>query len=48
MKLATDVRGGGLYLGGAQDPTMVQLGAQVAEARLKLVNKDRQERVIRP
>jgi hypothetical protein len=48
VKLATDVRGGGLYLGGAEDPTMVQLGAQVAEARLKLVNKDRQERVIRP
>ena len=48
VKLATDVRGGGLYLGGAEDPTMIQLGAQVAEARLKLVNKDRQERVIRP
>jgi hypothetical protein len=48
VKLATDVRGGGLYLGGAEDPTMVQLGAQEAEARLKLVNKDRQERVIRP
>ena len=28
VKLATDVRGGGLYLGGAEDPTMVQLGAQ--------------------
>ena len=48
VKLATDVRGGGLYLGGAEDPTMVQLGAQVAEAQLKLVNEDRQERVIRP
>lgn len=48
VKLATDVRGGGLYLGGAEDPTMVQLGAQVAEAQLKLVNKDRQEKVIRP
>jgi hypothetical protein len=48
VKLATDVRGGGLYLGGAEDPTMVQLGAQVAEAQLKLVNEDRQEKVIRP
>ena len=48
VKLATDVRGGGLYLGGAEDPTMVQLGARVAEAQLKLVNEDRQERVIRP
>ena len=48
VKLATDVRGGGLYLGGAEDPTMVQLGAQVAEARLKLVNKDGQEKVVSP
>ena len=48
VKLAVDVRGGGLYLGGAEDPTMVQLGADGAEARLKLVNKDRQERVVRP
>ena len=48
VKLATDVRGGGLYLGGAEDPTMARLGAQGAEARLELVNKDRQEKVIRP
>ncbi len=48
VKLATDVRGGGLYLGGAEDPTMDQLGARVAEAQLKLVNEDRQEKVIRP
>lgn len=48
VKLATDVRGGGLYLGGAQDPTMVRLAAEGVEARLELVNKDRQEKVIRP
>ena len=48
VKLATDVRGGGLYLGGAEDPTMARLGAQGADARLELVNKDRQEKVIRP
>ena len=48
VKLATDVRGGGLYLGGAEDPTMARLGAQGAEARLELVNKDRQAKVIRP
>src|SRR5262245_52945763 len=30
VKLATDVRGGGLYLGGAGDPTMARLGAQGA------------------
>ena len=48
VKLATDVRGGGLYLGGAEDPTMARLGAEGAEARLELVNKDRQAKVIRP
>ena len=48
VKLATDVRGGGLYLGGAEDPTMARLGAEGAEARLELVNKDRTEKVIRP
>jgi hypothetical protein len=48
VKLATDVRGGGLYLGGAEEPTMARLGAQGAEARLELVNKDRQEKFIRP
>ena len=48
VKLATDVRGGGLYLGGAEDPTMARLAGDGAEARLKLVNKDRTEKVIRP
>jgi hypothetical protein len=48
VKLATDVRGGGLYLGGAEDPTMVRLGADGGEVELKLVNKERQEKVIRP
>ena len=48
VKLATDVRGGGLYLGGAEDPTMVRLAGDGAEAHLELVNKDRQEKVIRP
>jgi hypothetical protein len=48
VKLATDVRGGGLYLGSAQDPTMARLGAQGAEARLDLVNKDRQAKDVRP
>jgi hypothetical protein len=48
VKLATDVRGGGLYLGGSEDPTMARLGADGAEAHLELVNKDRHEKVIRP
>src|SRR4051812_36508449 len=48
VKLATDVRGGGLYLGGTQDPTMARLSGDGAEARLQLVNEDRTEKVIRP
>ena len=48
VKLATDVRGGGLYLGGAEDPTMARLGADGAKAYLELVNKDRKAKVIRP
>ena len=48
VKLATDVRGGGLYLGGAEDPTMARLAGDGAEAHLELVNKDRKEKVIRP
>jgi hypothetical protein len=48
VKLAVDVRGGGIYLGGAENPTMARLGCQGAGASLELVNKDRQEKVIRP
>jgi hypothetical protein len=48
VKPAVGVRGGGLYLGGAEDPTMARLAGDGAEARLELVNKDRQEKVIRP
>src|SRR3954470_5393702 len=48
VKLATDLRGGGLYLGGAEDPTMVKLGADGAEVELKLVNKDRTEKIVKP
>jgi hypothetical protein len=48
VKLATDVRGGGLYLGGAEDPTMARLGAEGAEAHRELVNHDWHEMVIRP
>jgi hypothetical protein len=48
VKLATDLRGGGLYLGGPEDPTMTRLGADGAKAYLDPVNKDRQAKVIRP
>src|SRR6476661_4477756 len=48
VKLAADVRGGGLYLGGAEDPTMARLAGDGAGARLELVNKDRTQKIIRP
>jgi hypothetical protein len=48
VKLAVDVRGGGLYLGGAEDPTMARLSGDGPEAKLQLVNKDKQERVLKP
>jgi hypothetical protein len=48
VKLATDLRGGGLYPGGAEDPTMTRLGADGAKAYLELVNKDGEKKVIRP
>jgi hypothetical protein len=48
VKLATDVRGGGLYLGGATDPTYARIGAEGAEAELFLQNKDGRQRKIQP
>src|SRR4051812_30663506 len=48
VKLAVDVRGGGLYLGGAKDPTMARLAGDGAEARLELVNEDRSQKVMKP
>src|SRR5262245_18901997 len=39
VKLATDVRGGGLYLGGAADPTYARIGASGEEPELFLRNK---------
>jgi hypothetical protein len=48
VKLATDVRGGGLYLGGAADPTYARIGAEGAESELFLQNKDGRQRKIQP
>src|SRR5438046_2342408 len=48
VKLATDVRGGVLYLGGAADPTSARIGADGAEAELFLQNKDGKQRKIQP
>jgi hypothetical protein len=48
VKLATDVRGGGLYLGGAADPTYARIGSDGAEPELFLQNKDGKQRKIQP
>jgi hypothetical protein len=48
VKLATDVRGGGLYLGGAADPTYARIGANEAEPEVFLQNKDGKQWKIRP
>ena len=48
VKLATDVRGGGLYLGGAADPTYARIGADGAEPELFLQNKDGKQRMLQP
>ena len=48
VKLATDVRGGGLYLGGAADPTYARIGADGGEPEFFLQNKDGRPRKIQP
>ena len=48
VKLATDVRGGGLYLGGAADPTYTRIGANGTEPEVFLQDKDGKQRTIQP
>ena len=48
VKLSTDVRGGGLYLGGAADPTYARIGADGGEPEFFLQNKDGRPRKIQP
>jgi hypothetical protein len=48
VKLATDVRGGVLVLGGAADPTYARIGADGAEPELFLQNQDGKQRKIQP
>ena len=48
VKIQSSLRGGGLYFGGAEDPTGAQLGADGEHARLKLTNRDRAERLVEP
>jgi len=48
VKLATSERGAGLGLGGASDPTYVQLLAQGTETLLRLTNQDGRQQVVKP
>jgi hypothetical protein len=48
VKLGATERGAGLLLGGESDPTYVQILAEGKSTSLKLINKDGQERVIKP
>jgi hypothetical protein len=48
VKLATDVRGGGLFLGGASDPTSARIGANGGESVLLLQNEDGTQRKLEP
>jgi len=48
VKLATDVRGGGLYLGSATDPTCARIEAAGGEPEVVLQNKDGRQRKFQP
>lgn len=48
VKLGASHSGSGLVIGGEADPTYIQVLAEGGETTLKLVNKDRVERVIKP
>ena len=48
VKLGASRSGSGLVIGGEADPTYIQVLAEGGESTLKLVNKDRVERVIKP
>ncbi len=48
MKIAATDDGSGVSLGGAANPTHVQILARGANTSLKLVNKDGHEELIKP
>ena len=48
VKLGASQKGAGLVVGGESDPTYIQVLAEGGESRLKLINKDGTERVIKP
>jgi len=48
VKLSASQMGAGLLIGGATDPTHIQVLAEGGESVLKLINKDGTERLIKP
>ena len=48
VKLGASQMGAGLLIGGAADPTHIQVLAEGGESVLKLINKDGTERLIKP
>ncbi len=48
IKIAATERGSAAVFGGESNPTYVQILAEGASTSLKLVNKDRQQQLIRP
>ena len=48
VKLSTSSEGAGLVVGGASDPSYIQVLAEGGKTTLKLIDKDSAERVIRP
>src|SRR2546428_4933235 len=48
VKLGASKRGAGLLIGGESDPTYIQVIAEGGESRLKLINKEGLERLIKP
>jgi len=48
VKLGASKIGAGLLIGGESNPTYVQILAEGPDTRVKLINKDRRERVIEP
>jgi hypothetical protein len=48
VKLGATRLGAGLLIGGEANPTYIQVIAEGGETRVKLINKDKRERVIQP
>jgi hypothetical protein len=48
VKLGASQMGSGLVIGGESDPTYIQVLAERGESTLKLINKDGNERLIKP